>query len=71
MMQFTQVDEDAFDVRVNLNTISRIGEAFDALVGSGNADERDEVLRRSFNGAYAKLTQSDAEEVEEADSGLE
>lgn len=70
-MQFTQVDEDAFDVRVNLNTISRIGEAFDALVGSGNADERDEVLRRSFNGAYAKLTQSDAEEVDESDSGLE
>lgn len=70
-MQFTQVDEDAFDVRVNLNTISRIGEAFDALVGSGNSDERDEVLRRSFNGAYAKLTQSDTEEVDQPDSGLE
>ena len=70
-MQFTQVDEDAFDVRVNLNTISRIGEAFDALVGSGSADERDEVLRRSFNGAYAKLTQSDTETVEDDDSGLE
>ncbi|WMI33535.1 hypothetical protein SEA_KENREY_166 [Streptomyces phage Kenrey] len=71
MMQFTQVDEDAYDVRVNLNTISRIGEAFDALVASGSADERDETLRNSFNGAYAKLTQPETEKVEESDSGLE
>jgi hypothetical protein len=70
-MQFTQVDEDAYNVLVNLNTISRIGEAFDALVASGNADERDEALRNSFNGAYAKLSEPETDVVDESDSGLE
>ena len=56
---------------MNLNTISRIGEAFDALVASGNADERDEALRNSFNGAYAKLSEPETDVVDESDSGLE
>ncbi|QGH79462.1 hypothetical protein SEA_LIMPID_154 [Streptomyces phage Limpid] len=65
-MQFTQVDEDAYSVLMNLDTIKRIG---DGLAG----DERDEVLKTSFANAHERLTRLNTldETVEVSDTPSE
>lgn len=70
-MQFTQVDEDAYTVLVNLDTIARIGNAFRTQENEGMGDERDIVLGASFENAHERLSQPATNEVEETDSGLE
>ena len=65
-MQFTKVDDDAYTVLVNLDTIKRIG---DGLA----SDERDEVLKTSFANAHERLTQLNTldETVEVSDTPSE
>ena len=58
-MQFTKVDEDAYDVRMNLDTLRRISNAFALQVAhesqTPDPDERNVVLRNSFNNGYESL----------------
>jgi hypothetical protein len=56
MMQIVKVDEDAYDVRMNLDTIRRLG----ALAG----DERDNVIATGFRSAHERLTQPETSETE-------
>ncbi|AXQ63400.1 hypothetical protein SEA_COMRADE_156 [Streptomyces phage Comrade] len=57
MMKFVKVDEDAYEVTVNLDTIRRIGEL--------QGDERNEVIGTSFQNAHERLSQPEATEVAE------
>ncbi|AXH49272.1 hypothetical protein HWB76_gp130 [Streptomyces phage Blueeyedbeauty] len=54
MMQFTKVDEDAYTVLVNLDTIRRIG--------SLSGDERDAVIATGFRNAHERLSQPETSE---------
>ncbi|QOI67528.1 hypothetical protein SEA_BEUFFERT_153 [Streptomyces phage Beuffert] len=49
MMQFTRVDEDAYSVLMNLDTIRRIG--------SLEGDERNAVIATGFRNAHERLSQ--------------
>lgn len=54
-MQFAKVDEDAYDVRMNLDTILEIGSGLSALVHNGDggsSNDRTEVISKSFMTAY-------------------
>lgn len=63
-MQFVKVDEDAYDVRMNLDTIRRIGGAFLDQENEGMGDERDAVLGTSFQNAHERLSQPEVSETE-------
>lgn len=56
-MKFTRIDEDSYAVTMNLDTISRIGNAFGDQRNEGLGDARDEVLGASFNNAHERLSQ--------------
>jgi hypothetical protein len=57
MMQFTKVDEDKYEVTMNLDTISRIAGAFADQQNEGQGDKRDAVLGASFSNAHERLSQ--------------
>jgi hypothetical protein len=62
MMQFTKVDDDAYTVLVNLDTIRRIGGAFLDQENEGMGDERDAVLGASFSNAHERLSKPETSE---------
>jgi hypothetical protein len=53
-MKFVRVDEDAYEVTMNLDTIRRIG----ALEG----DERDAVIANGFRNAHERLSEPETSE---------
>lgn len=61
-MKFVKVDEDAYEVTVNLDTIRRIAGAFGDQENEGMDDERDVVLAASFSNAYERLSQPETSE---------
>lgn len=63
-MQFVKVDEDSYDVRMNLDTIRRIGLTMSYVDESSRFDEesRDEVIGKSFKTAYANLFEVEVNE---------
>jgi hypothetical protein len=60
MMQFTRVDDDAYDVRMNLDAIKRIG-AFFRPGEVVEMDERDNAIANGFDTAYKSLSASESE----------
>ncbi|AXG66239.1 hypothetical protein SEA_ANNADREAMY_147 [Streptomyces phage Annadreamy] len=64
MMQFTKVDEDAYTVLMNLDTIQRIAKAFGDQENEGMGDERDAVLGTSFENAHERLSKPETSESE-------
>lgn len=59
-MQFVKVDDDAYDVRMNLDAILEIGSGLAALVSNGDgssAGERTEVISKGFMTAYDKFNE--------------
>ncbi|UUG69462.1 hypothetical protein SEA_SHAM_155 [Streptomyces phage Sham] len=64
-MKFVKVDEDAYEVTMNLDTILEIGAGLSALADNGDgasASDRTEVLGRSFSNAYQKFSQPETSE---------
>jgi hypothetical protein len=58
MMQFTKVDEDAYDVRMNLDTIRRISVEMSYLDEDSrfdDVDERKQAIANGFKTAYSKF----------------
>jgi hypothetical protein len=60
MMQFTQVGDDAYDVRMNLDAIKRISENMTSLTADG-VDERNQAIATGFGSAYNKFSQPSEE----------
>lgn len=61
-MKFVKVGEDAYEVTMNLDTISRIAGAFLTQENEGQGDSRDGVLGAGFSNAHARLSQPEASE---------
>lgn len=62
-MQFVKVDQDAYDVRMNLDTILEIGSGLAALIDNGDggsSNNRTEVVSKSFMTAYDKFNEPKA-----------
>lgn len=69
-MQFTKVDDDAYDVRMNLDAILEIGSGLSALASNGDgssAGERTEAISKGFMTAYDKFNQPEVVETTEAE----
>lgn len=67
-MQFTRVDEDAYDVRMNLDTIKRISESM-TYIGSDNPvdDNRNQAIAAGFGNAHKRFSEPDPEIVESSE----
>lgn len=63
-MQFRQVDDDAYDVRMNLDSIKRISQGMTYL-GSDNPvdDSRNQAIALGFQSAYNKFSEEEVAEV--------
>lgn len=66
-MKFAKVDEDAYEITMNLDTLRRISDAFATHFHEGDADDRDKVLLTSFENAYERFTHTDETETGEVD----
>lgn len=69
-MQFTKVDEDAYDVRMNLDAILEIGSGLAALADNGDgasAGERTVAISNGFLTAHRNFTESETVEASAAE----
>lgn len=61
-MKFVKVDEDKYEVTMNLDTIARIAGAFGDQENEGMGDKRDNVLGTCFSNAHERLSRPETSE---------